>query len=61
VKIPTLSTVEETICMKGKQLKEQRRRLEGELMGANHNSSQELGIYSRINPIPLSSNSVKTG
>jgi hypothetical protein len=29
-------------------------------MGANQNSSQELGLYPEIDPTPLSSNSVKT-
>jgi hypothetical protein len=29
-------------------------------MGANQNSSQELGLYPKSNPMPLSSNSVKT-
>jgi hypothetical protein len=29
-------------------------------MGANKNSSQELDLYPGINPMPLSSNSVKT-
>jgi hypothetical protein len=29
-------------------------------MGANQNSSQELGLYPRINLMPLSSNSEKT-
>jgi hypothetical protein len=28
-------------------------------MGANQNSSQELGLYPDINPTPLSSNSAK--
>jgi hypothetical protein len=29
-------------------------------MGANKNSSQELDLYPKINPMPLSSNSAKT-
>jgi hypothetical protein len=29
-------------------------------MGANQNFSQKLGLYPKINPKPLSSNSVKT-
>jgi hypothetical protein len=30
-------------------------------MGANKNSPRELGLYPKINPKPLSSNSAKTG
>jgi hypothetical protein len=29
-------------------------------MGANQNSSQELGLYPKIDPTPLSSNTAKT-
>jgi hypothetical protein len=29
-------------------------------MGANQNSSQELSLYPKIDPMPLSSNSTRT-
>jgi hypothetical protein len=57
--VPICKPTSKVQIQQGK-LEDRRKRPEGGWMRANQNSSQELYLYHRINPMPLSSNSIKT-